>query len=34
LKDGQQQNIIRVGQDTRLNYRAIDLRIPSNQAIF
>ncbi|CAD6231201.1 unnamed protein product [Miscanthus lutarioriparius] len=32
--DGQQQNIIRVGQDTRLNYRAIDLRIPSNQAIF
>jgi aspartyl-tRNA synthetase len=33
LKDGQQQNI-RVGQDTRLNYRAIDLRIPSNQAIF
>ncbi|AQK91095.1 Aspartate--tRNA ligase 2 cytoplasmic [Zea mays] len=28
------EKLVRVGQDTRLNYRAIDLRTPSNQAIF
>ena len=25
---------VRVGQDTRLNHRVIDLRTPANQAIF
>ncbi|KAG2594778.1 hypothetical protein PVAP13_5KG017900 [Panicum virgatum] len=28
------EKLVRVGQDTRLNYRAIDLRTPTNQAIF
>ncbi|KAL5196864.1 hypothetical protein ABZP36_000376 [Zizania latifolia] len=28
------EKLVRVGQDTRLNYRAIDLRTPANQAIF
>ncbi|CAD6233556.1 unnamed protein product [Miscanthus lutarioriparius] len=28
------EKLVRVGQDTRLNYRAIDLRTPSNQAVF
>ncbi|TVU10726.1 hypothetical protein EJB05_44272, partial [Eragrostis curvula] len=28
------EKLIRVGQDTRLNYRSIDLRTPANQAIF
>ncbi|KAF0935576.1 hypothetical protein E2562_034759 [Oryza meyeriana var. granulata] len=28
------EKLVRVGQDTRLNFRAIDLRTPSNQAIF
>ncbi|CAN0892315.1 Aspartate--tRNA ligase 1, cytoplasmic [Linum grandiflorum] len=32
LKDGKQ--LVRVHQDTRLNYRALDLRTPANQAIF
>ncbi|GJN40092.1 hypothetical protein PR202_gb29260 [Eleusine coracana subsp. coracana] len=28
------EKLVRVGQDTRLNYRSIDLRTPANQAIF
>lgn len=32
LKDGKQ--LVRVNQDTRLNYRVLDLRTPANQAIF
>ncbi|KAG2633765.1 hypothetical protein PVAP13_2NG296712 [Panicum virgatum] len=28
------EKLVRVGQDTRLNYRAIDPRTPSNQAVF
>lgn len=32
LKEGKQ--LVRVNQDTRLNYRVLDLRTPANQAIF
>ncbi|XP_057546833.1 aspartate--tRNA ligase 2, cytoplasmic [Amaranthus tricolor] len=32
LKDGKQ--LVRVNQDTRLNFRVLDLRTPANQAIF
>ncbi|XP_043721497.1 aspartate--tRNA ligase 2, cytoplasmic-like [Telopea speciosissima] len=32
LQDGEQ--LVRVNQDTRLNYRVLDLRTPANQAIF
>lgn len=28
------EQLVRVGQDTRLNYRVLDLRTPANQAIF
>ncbi|KAJ6813339.1 aspartate--tRNA ligase 2, cytoplasmic-like [Iris pallida] len=28
------EKLVRVGQDTRLNYRVLDLRTPANQAIF
>ncbi|XP_073003415.1 aspartate--tRNA ligase 2, cytoplasmic [Typha latifolia] len=28
------EQLVRVGQDTRLNYRALDLRTPANQATF
>ena len=32
LQDGKQ--LVRVNQDTRLNFRVLDLRTPANQAIF
>ena len=28
------EQLVRVGQDTRLNYRVLDLRTPANQATF
>ena len=28
------EQLVRVGQDTRLNYRVLDMRTPANQAIF
>lgn len=28
------EQLVRVNQDTRLNYRVLDLRTPANQAIF
>ena len=32
--DAEDSQYVRVGQDTRLNHRIIDLRTPANQAIF
>lgn len=28
------EQLVRVGQDTRLNYRVLDVRTPANQATF